>query len=69
MLMKELRLVLKEMGVTETRSGNNFIFRKGKLATTVKQNDGCLWELDYDFLREKTFWCSRNAQTIINYFK
>lgn len=73
MTMKELRAILKAMGVEEERRGNVFIFRKESQAkyTTVKSRKelGRIWFYEKESRHGEDVYTSTTPEKVIEYFK
>ena len=70
--MKELRRVLKEMGVQEKRRGTVFDFYTDTFSVEVHQYGGKLYELETISganSNESSQWCLVDRDTVIAYFK
>ena len=70
--MKELRKVLRTMGVKEERHGSVFDFYTDTFSVTVHQYGGKLYELETTSganSNESLQWCLVARDTIISYFK
>ena len=70
--MKELRRVLKEMGVQEKRRGTVFDFYTDTFSVTVHQYSGKLYELEMKSVancNESSQWSLVDRDTVIAYFK
>lgn len=70
--MKELRRVLKEMGVHERRRGTVFDFYTDTFSVTIHQYSGKLYELDRKSgasSDESPQWSLVDRDTVIAYFK
>lgn len=70
--MKELRKILKEMGVQEKRRGTVFDFYTDTFSVTIHQYSGKLYELEMKNganCNEFSQWSLVDRDTVIAYFR
>ena len=70
--MRQLRKILKEMGVQEERRGSVFDFHTDTFSVTVHQYNGKLYELEKPVGKssnETSQWCLVDRDTVVSYFK